>query len=307
MLSRPDVHLQPTHSEPSYAPPRLSKPSDLVPAHLSNRNPSYFLVGGLVFTVACEPYLESEYGDKWSSEAPVRILDALFYGMPSVAGQQVVLLSQVLADESTLGYEDMENVQVGLWLERVRGQGVGAWGQISPGFVGPKQQHHLTIAAPLAQSPAGSVIAEQGICHSVCCSICTTHSNFADACSMRRHANRTTSCLLTHSFPGYCLQILAVNGTSVTNLQHLAQLVTSCTDEFLQFTCDYCETVVVRRQQAVEGTQTVLLDHSIPAAMSQDIQQVLNVPWPSLPAENGVQQHEQVGAVAAAAVDGTGG
>jgi hypothetical protein len=44
---------------------RLSRPGVLVPPHLSNSNPSYFLVGGLVFTVACEPYLESEYGEHW--------------------------------------------------------------------------------------------------------------------------------------------------------------------------------------------------------------------------------------------------
>lgn len=68
---------------------RLSRPGVLVPPHLSNRNPSYFVCGGLVFTVACEPYLESEYGENWPSDAPVKILDALYYGMPAVSGQQV--------------------------------------------------------------------------------------------------------------------------------------------------------------------------------------------------------------------------
>lgn len=101
----------------------------LVPPHLSNRNPSYFLVGGLVFTVACEPYLESEYGEHWPSEAPVKILDALYYGMPNVSGQQVVLLSQVLADDSTLGYEDMSNMQVGC----VGVGGGGSWVGASSG------------------------------------------------------------------------------------------------------------------------------------------------------------------------------
>lgn len=42
-----------------------------------------------MFTVACEPYLESEYGENWPSDAPVKILDALYYGMPAVSGQQV--------------------------------------------------------------------------------------------------------------------------------------------------------------------------------------------------------------------------
>eukprot|EP00879_Flechtneria_rotunda_P011648 GHRR01012168.1.p2 GENE.GHRR01012168.1~~GHRR01012168.1.p2 ORF type:complete len:166 (-),score=14.90 GHRR01012168.1:2427-2924(-) len=91
---------------------RLSRPGVLIPAHLSNRDPSYFLVSGLVFTVACEPYLESEYGADWMSEAPVKLLDRLYTGMPSAAGEQVVVLGQVLADEATLGYEDICNVQV---------------------------------------------------------------------------------------------------------------------------------------------------------------------------------------------------
>lgn len=47
----------------------------------------------------------------------MKILDALYYGFPSVSGQQLVLLSQVLADDSTLGYEDMSNMQVGIVLE----------------------------------------------------------------------------------------------------------------------------------------------------------------------------------------------
>lgn len=54
---------------------RLSRPSTLVPPHLGNRDPSYFLVSGLVFTVACEPYLESEYGNDWMSDSPVKLLD----------------------------------------------------------------------------------------------------------------------------------------------------------------------------------------------------------------------------------------
>jgi hypothetical protein len=47
----------------------------------------------------------------------VKILDALYYGFPSVSGQQLVLLSQVLADDSTLGYEDMSNMQVGRGID----------------------------------------------------------------------------------------------------------------------------------------------------------------------------------------------
>ncbi len=35
---------------------------------------------GIVFTVCCEPYLESEYGSDYISESPVKLLDRLLYG-----------------------------------------------------------------------------------------------------------------------------------------------------------------------------------------------------------------------------------
>jgi hypothetical protein len=101
--------------------------------------------------------------------------------------------------------------------------------------------------------------------------------------------------------PFFLPQILAVNGTPVTNLMHLAQLVTSCKDDYLCFDCDYNETIVINRQQAATGTQAVLQDHSIPAAMSQDIQQTLGCAWPPpLQEAEGKQGSSQQQAAAAA-------
>ncbi|KAG2424070.1 hypothetical protein HYH02_015249 [Chlamydomonas schloesseri] len=90
----------------------LSKPAALVPPHLANRDPSYLLVGGLVFTAASEPYLQSEYGAEYGSDAPVKLLDRLYHGFPAAPGEEVVVLSQVLACDATLGYEDVYNVQL---------------------------------------------------------------------------------------------------------------------------------------------------------------------------------------------------
>lgn len=53
----------------------LTAPGQLIPAHLASSDPSYFVCSGLVFTVACEPYLASEYGPDFLSLAPVAILD----------------------------------------------------------------------------------------------------------------------------------------------------------------------------------------------------------------------------------------
>ncbi|KXZ44654.1 hypothetical protein GPECTOR_64g148 [Gonium pectorale] len=90
----------------------LSKPTSLVPPHLSNRDPPFLIVGGLVFTTASEPYLQSEYGSDYGSDAPVKLLDRLYHGFPSAADEEVVVLSQVLACDATLGYEDVYNVQL---------------------------------------------------------------------------------------------------------------------------------------------------------------------------------------------------
>lgn len=54
---------------------KLSEPTFLVPPHLSAGDPAYLVVSGLVFTVASEPYLESEYGLDYTSMAPVKLLE----------------------------------------------------------------------------------------------------------------------------------------------------------------------------------------------------------------------------------------
>jgi hypothetical protein len=86
-----------------------------------------------------------------------------------------------------------------------------------------------------------------------------------------------------------CWQVLAFNGTPVLNLQHLAQMVTACQDTHLRFDCEYYETIVLDRQQAAAGTADVLKTHSIPAAMSADLQQALQVQWPPLVAAAAVE------------------
>lgn len=53
------------------------------------------------------------YGKDYDYEAPVKLLDALLHGMAGREGEQVVVLSQVLAADVNLGYEDICNTQVG--------------------------------------------------------------------------------------------------------------------------------------------------------------------------------------------------
>jgi hypothetical protein len=90
----------------------LAAYTGLVPHHLSGGDPSYIVLAGVVFTVCTEPYLLSEYGAEYHREAPVKLLDRLLHHTKKTSDEQVVLVSQILACEATLGYEDGYNAQV---------------------------------------------------------------------------------------------------------------------------------------------------------------------------------------------------
>lgn len=85
----------------------------LVPVHtfqLKNPNPSYLIVAGLVFTAVTVPFLRSEFGEEWDCEAPVELVKVATDRRAEFAGQQLVVLTQVLAHELTMGYDRLENV-----------------------------------------------------------------------------------------------------------------------------------------------------------------------------------------------------
>lgn len=113
---------------PSSSPSRLPRvveasvvlrPSHrLIPVHIDNRPPSYYIVGGLVFTPVTVPLLRSEYGKEFDYDAPVKLLDKMMHAMAETADQQIVVLSQVLVADANVGYEDVVNTQV----VRVNGQ-----------------------------------------------------------------------------------------------------------------------------------------------------------------------------------------
>jgi S1-C subfamily serine protease len=84
----------------------------LVPIHLFNRThpgPSYYIVAGLVLTTLSEPFLESEYTAEWEHKAPVEFVKWATQDHAEFADQQIVILTQVLAHEITMGYESHEN------------------------------------------------------------------------------------------------------------------------------------------------------------------------------------------------------
>ncbi|KAL9235805.1 hypothetical protein vseg_010540 [Gypsophila vaccaria] len=80
----------------------------LVPYHIEGDQPSYLIVAGLVFTPLSEPLIEEECEDTMG----LKLLTKARYSLARFKGEQMVILSQVLANEVNIGYEDMGNQQV---------------------------------------------------------------------------------------------------------------------------------------------------------------------------------------------------
>lgn len=56
--------------------------------------------------------MHSEYGKEYDFDAPVKLLDKMMHSMAQHKEQQVVVLAQVLANEVSIGYEDIVNTAV---------------------------------------------------------------------------------------------------------------------------------------------------------------------------------------------------
>ncbi|OVA15090.1 Peptidase S1 [Macleaya cordata] len=80
----------------------------LVPYHIEGGQPSYLIIAGLVFTPLSEPLIDEECEDTIG----LKLLTKARYSLAKFKGEQIVILSQVLANEVNIGYEDMGNQQV---------------------------------------------------------------------------------------------------------------------------------------------------------------------------------------------------
>lgn len=83
----------------------------LVPVHQFDKLPSYFIFAGLVFVPLTQPYLH-EYGEDWYNTSPRRLCERAIRELPRKAGEQFVILSQVLMDDVNAGYERLAELQV---------------------------------------------------------------------------------------------------------------------------------------------------------------------------------------------------
>ena len=79
--------------------------------------PQYFVYGGLVFQTLTRDYLTT--WDKWWNKAPKEFLNYYYLGYRSPEQHEVVILTQILADEINVGYAHLYNEAVAT-LERPR-------------------------------------------------------------------------------------------------------------------------------------------------------------------------------------------
>jgi S1-C subfamily serine protease len=91
----------------------LSKPvgtARLVPLEFG-RKPDYYIAGGLVFQPLTMNYLHEFGGANWPQSAPVKLTNYAVNGELEVPDRGIVILSQVLADKTNVGYHELgENV-----------------------------------------------------------------------------------------------------------------------------------------------------------------------------------------------------
>ncbi|HSD86358.1 MAG TPA: trypsin-like peptidase domain-containing protein [Kofleriaceae bacterium] len=79
----------------------------LVPRSRYDQLPQYFVYGGLVFQTLTRDYLTT--WDKWWNKAPKEFLNYYYLGYRTAEQHEVVILTQILADEINVGYAHLYN------------------------------------------------------------------------------------------------------------------------------------------------------------------------------------------------------
>jgi S1-C subfamily serine protease len=82
----------------------------LVPRSRYDQVPAYFVYGGMVFQTLTRDYLTT--WDKWWNKAPKEFLNYYYLGYRSAEQHEVVILTQILADEINVGYGHLYNEAV---------------------------------------------------------------------------------------------------------------------------------------------------------------------------------------------------
>lgn len=77
----------------------------LVPAKQYDRAPRFFIYGGLVFQPLSLDYLQT--WSQWRTNAPLELVYNFFFEKRAVERQEVIVLTQILADQLNIGFEQL--------------------------------------------------------------------------------------------------------------------------------------------------------------------------------------------------------
>jgi hypothetical protein len=79
----------------------------VIPPYAVDQPPSYYVLGGMVFQELSRQFLK-EWGGNWQKDAPQRFvyLDRFQSELFPEGNRRVVILTQVLPSNSTIGYDD---------------------------------------------------------------------------------------------------------------------------------------------------------------------------------------------------------
>ena len=111
----------------------------VIPPYNLDDPPPYFVLGGLIFQELSRQYLK-EWGGNWQKDAPQRLvyLDRFQSELFPEGKQRVVILSQVLPANSTIGYEDFNYLVV----KQVNGKPVHSLGELAEAVKTPVNGFH---------------------------------------------------------------------------------------------------------------------------------------------------------------------
>ncbi len=83
----------------------LKAPAHLVPMANYDKDPTYYIYGGVVFQPLTLDYLEE--WSTWHQKAPRELVQTYYRGVRTEEQQQYVVVTQILADRVTVGYESI--------------------------------------------------------------------------------------------------------------------------------------------------------------------------------------------------------
>jgi hypothetical protein len=95
----------------------------VIPPYAIDQAPPYYVLGGFIFQELSRQYLK-EWGNNWQKEAPQKYvyLDRFQSELYPEGNRRVVILSQVLPANSTIGYDDLAYLTV----QKVNGKDINS-------------------------------------------------------------------------------------------------------------------------------------------------------------------------------------